>query len=209
MGGLNSGAANGKFGASRNAPVIPEVASFAEVRETKKQKLEADSRLRENESKTRRISESLALRRAGVRKPAPILDRAQATLRGEPVSIAPTYRDEDLMAAREEHEVLAAACTIANDAHRKAMGQASIQVCEQLSTAHGELEKEIARCAIALYQAMRAEHELCNAIRAKGFEITPPIAGRPVLAIRLGTPDDQNSVLFHFLTALREKGIEL
>src|SRR5208337_4388378 len=112
----------GKPGAAATRLEIPKLESFTGILEAQTRKRAADGRLRENETKVKRIQDGLALRAQGITSSAPIRDRAEASLRGEPVSTALNYSAEDLHAARDEHEVLAEACVIAADSLRELVG---------------------------------------------------------------------------------------
>lgn len=198
----------GKSEAADSTVEIPALESFPGITEAKKQATNARAQLSENESKDKRIRENLALRTEGIASSVSIRDRAEALLRGAPVS-TDNYRAEDLIACRDEHAVIAEACVIATDALREKVGAASVQVCKQFSAEYQTRVKKIAACAIALAEAFSSESDLRRQIVAAGFELTAPIEGFPWIRDTLGRFDDRNSTLFYFLKALRAKGIEI
>jgi hypothetical protein len=209
MGVLNSLKSVGKSEAADTTRLdLPALESFPGIPEATEQVNITRAQLSENESKAKRIQESLALRAQGVSSSVSIRDRAEALLRGKPVS-TDNYREEDLIACRDEHAVIAEACVIAKDSLRDKVGAASVQVCKQFSAEHRSRVKKIADCAIALEEAFRSEEKLRRQIAAAGFELTPPIAGFPWLPNTLGRPDDSTSPLGHFLKALRSLGLEV
>ena len=124
-------------------------------------------------------------------------------------SLPITIEQEDLIACRDEHAVIAEACVIATDSLREKVGAASVQVCKQFSAEHQSRVKKIADCAIALAEAFVSEADLRRQIVGAGFELTHPISGFPMLGNTIGRPADPNSALGYFLKALRAKGIEI
>jgi hypothetical protein len=187
---------------------LPALESFPGIPEDKEQVNITRAQLRENESKAKRIQESRALLARGVASSVSVRERAEALLRGKPVS-TDNYREEDLIACRDEHAVIAEACLIATDSLREKVGAASVQVCKQFSAEHRSRVKKIADCALALSEAFGSELDLRRQIVAAGFELTPPIAGFPWLSNTLGQPDDPSSPLGYFLKGLRTLGLEV
>jgi hypothetical protein len=201
-------AANGKAGASKSSLVIPELESFPGVREKRPQWLAANSRAVGLDEKIKRVKEERRKIELGLgTAPADLEERAKASLRGE--EVATSGPKEDLSVLYEERQVLQAAVNMAKKSLDEAVGAASVEVCKQFLAESRARAKKTALCAIALSEAMGAQDELCREIRAKGFALTEPIVSVPALQIRLGRPDDQNSVLFHFLKMLRAKGVEV
>jgi hypothetical protein len=187
---------------------LPALETFPGIQEAKEQVSITRAQLSENESKAKRIQENLALRAHGVASSVSIRDRAEALLRGQPFS-TDYFREQDLIACRDEHAVIAEACVIATDSLREKVGAASIQVCKQFSAEHQSRVKKIADCAIALAEAFVSEADLRRQIVGAGFELTHPISGFPMLGNTIGRPADPNSALGYFLKALRAKGIEI
>jgi hypothetical protein len=204
-------AANGKAGASKSSTsslVIPELESFPDIREKRSQWLAANSRSIGSKEKIKRVKEERRKFELGLGRtsPADLEERAKASLRGEEVATAPR---EDLSALNDEDEVFQAALNMAKNLYDKAVGRVSVEVCKRFSGESQARAKKIALCAIALSEALEEHDELYREIRARGFQLTEPIASLPRLQIRLGRPDDQNSALFDFLRRLRAKGIEI
>ena len=209
MGLLNSVKSVGKSEMADPARLdLPALESFPGIPEAKEQVNITRAQLSENESKDKRIRDTLALRVQGVVSSVSIHDRAEALLRGKPIS-TDNFREEDLIACRDEHAVIAEACAIATDALREKVGAASVQVCKQFSAEHRSRVKKMADCAVAFAAAFRSVSDLRQQITAAGFELTPPIAGFPWIPDALGRPDDPNSRLGYFLKALRGLGLEV
>lgn len=210
MGILNGGLKSvGKSEAADHTRLdLPALESFPGIPEAKEQVNITRAQLSENEIKDKHIRDTLALRAQGVASSVSIRDRAEALLRGKPVS-TDNYRAEDLIACRDEQAVIAEACVIATDSLREKIGAASVQVCKQFSAEYRSRVKKMADCAVAFAKASRSEEDLRKQIGAAGFEITPPISGFPQLRNMLGRPDDSNSPLGYFLKALRSLGIEV
>jgi hypothetical protein len=210
MGILNGGLKSvGKSEAADSTRLeIPMLESFPGIPEDKERVNITRAQLSENESKTKRVQEGLALRAQGVASSVSIRDRAEALLRGKPVS-TDNYREEDLIACRDEHAVIAEACVIATDSLREKVGAASVQVCKQFEAEHRRRKKKVAVAAIALAEAFKEEADLRHQIVAAGYDLRAPIDGFPWLRNSLGQPEDENSALGYFLKALRAKGIEI
>lgn len=182
---------------------IPEPENFPEVREKTQAWRAATERFRACEEKVKRAREDRN------KPPASMEERAQASLRGESIPASSESR-EDLAALFDERQVLGTAANLAKASLDKAVGAASAEVCKRLSASHRERVKTIASCAIALQEAIEAEENLEREIRARGFNVTAPIAEFPRCPVtRLGTPGDQNSPLGYFLKALRARGLEV
>jgi len=184
-----------------NGSGVPDRRSFPEVEKGEAIWRAAAQRVNANEEKIKRAREDKD------KPPASIEERAQASLRGE---APPSSKNPDLAALVAEREVLAAAVRIAKDSLDEAIGAASVEVCRRFFPEYQERVKKTAAAAIVLQEAMDAEENLRQEIRAKGFKVTPPIEQFPRLQmIPLGKPSDQYSRLGYFLKELRAKGLEV
>jgi DNA repair ATPase RecN len=192
--------ANGKTAADGLG--IPESGSILAIQEKREQWRGAINRFNACEERIKRIREKRDKPQVSIE------EQAQASLRGETRPASNKDR-EDLADLYREREVLGAAVNMATASRDEAIDTASLEVCKRLLPEHRSRVKEIARRAIALEEAVEAEAELRQAIQAKGFKVTYPMAEPLGLPITLGSLGNPNSPLSFFLKALRAKGLEV